>query len=141
MSESFCNRCNVFGHEQGSAECNTYYIKVEKPFYDWKQSQIGKVRRLTEDTQMWPVDFVYTLSPSDTFFSAGTAVRITNWTPWTSFRAGDYWSICTLDGKYSATQIYTDELGELPVLDRLALIKEEENQNEERFWKNRSKRP
>jgi len=125
MNESFCSRCDVFGHEQGSGECDTYYNEVEKPHHDARRDQIGEVRGLTEDTEMWDVES----NSRCVWMSQGTPVRLTAWTPWQEgFKAGDYWTICTLDRKYSATQIKDYELGEPGILDKLALIKEEKSE-------------
>lgn len=53
----------------------------------------------------------------------GTFVRLTAYTPDTpGMNSGNHWCIETLDGKFSARQIYQDELEELTALDRMSLI-------------------
>jgi hypothetical protein len=123
LHDQYCSKCDVMGHEEGSAECDTYYAEVEMPHHAAKRSQIGKVRALTEETELWDVE----TNSHCIWLPEETPVRITNWTPWhKGSRSGDYWSICTLDREYSATQIKDYELGELGVLDKLALIDDED---------------
>lgn len=129
MNDAYCTRCDVFGHEEGTDECLHYWKTTEVPFRDRMQKMVGKVFKLGSPApDLWMQD-----GEDDVRIDVppGTLVRLTHYTPDTpGLSAGNYWSVETLDGKLSATQIYHYELEELGVLDRLSII-EEENKDDQ----------
>lgn len=121
--DNYCSKCDVFGHYEGSVECQVYYASVEIPFQERMQKMVGKIFKLRDPA---PMLFIYG-TDEQIDLDPGTFVRLTAWTPYRAgFKAGDYWTIETLDKKAGATQIYSDELEELNALDKLSLIKEEQ---------------
>lgn len=121
MTDIYCYYCDVHGHEEGSEECKKHWTYVEAPYRERMRAMVGKVFKTADPA---PVLYTDDNEPWDT--PSGIFVRLTHWTPDTpGMKAGDYWSIRTLDGKYSATQIYQDELEELSALDRMSLLEEE----------------
>jgi len=110
------------GHEEGTQECHDYWNHHELPFRDRMFAMVGKIFRLADPTPlMWDKHNVEVDVP------LGTLVRLIHYTPDTpGHRAGNYWTIETLDGKLSATQIFQDELEELNALDKLSLIKKDD---------------
>jgi len=125
VNETYCSRCDVLGHEEDTEECRDYWNGHELPFRDRMYAMVGKVFKLKDPTpelyKEWETENGWhkeVMSPEP-----GTFVRLTHYTPDTpGMRAGNYWSIQTMDGEFSATQIYQDELEELNALDKLALI-------------------
>ena len=123
-NDIYCSRCDVVGHDEGTAECDVYYNEVEAPYNDAKRARIGEIVAAGES----PPDLYAAGSEDIVDISPGALLRIIDWTPWrTGFKAGDYWTVETLDGKYSGTQIYDDELVEPGVLDQLWLKTQENN--------------
>lgn len=121
IDDIYCPRCDVFGHEYGTEECYQYWISEEHPFLERMKKQIGKVFKLGKFfPELTDENGVAGLLPE------GTYVKLVDYVPWQEGRnVGNYWTISTLDGKYSATQVYQDELVELDALDRLALLEHE----------------
>lgn len=124
----YCDRCDVFGHEEGSEECHDYWNNHELPFRDRMFAMVGKIFKLAD-----PAPDLYKERETGDGWEVmepapGTFVRLTHYTPDTpGTKAGNYWRIETLDGEFSATQIYQDELEELSALDRLSLIEVDED--------------
>jgi hypothetical protein len=122
LFDQYCQRCDVFGHEEGTDECREHWENHELPFHDRMFAMVGKTFKTSDPG---PILYADDDTPYDT--PPGTLVRLTHFTPDTpGMKAGNYWSIRTLDGKYSATQIYQDDLEELDVLDKLSLIGDED---------------
>jgi hypothetical protein len=116
--ESYCSKCDVFGHEEGTEECGDYWNNHELPFRDRMFAMVGKIFKLKD-----PTPILYGDGVAHADIAPGTFVRLADYMPDTpGFKAGNYWTITTLDGKLCATQIYQDELEELSALDRLALL-------------------
>lgn len=111
----------MLGHRESPEECLHYWKTTKVPFKERMAGMIGMIVKLKDPT---PVLYDQTNDQFDA--PPGTYVRLTDYTPDTpGMKAGNYWSIETLDGKYSAGQIYQDEFEVLTLLDRLALIEDE----------------
>lgn len=129
MSDLYCDRCDVFGHAEDTDECLHYWKTTEEPFRERMQRQVGKIFKLKEPTPIlckeWQSEsgwYSERMEPTP-----GTMVRLVHYTPdRPGMKAGNYWTIETLDGEFSATQIYQDELEELSALDKLSLIEKPE---------------
>lgn len=122
MDESYCACCDVFGHVEESGECDRYYDQVELPFHADRRARIGEIVAAGQI----PPDLYAPGSTIIAKIEPGTLLRITDWTPWNpGAQAGDYWTVETLDGKYSGTQIYDDEITDPGVLDQLWLKTQE----------------
>ena len=123
VHDQYCERCDVYGHEQGTHQCMDYWNNHELPFRDRMFAMVGKVFKTAD-----PGPYLYHNESEERYDAPpGTLVRLTHYTPETlRLKAGNYWSIQTLDGKYSATQIYQDDLEELSALDQMSLIKKDD---------------
>jgi len=121
LHDQYCSRCDVFGHEEDSEDCHDYWNHHELPFKERMFEMVGKIFKLAD-----PTPILFDDDGNEHDLPPGTYIRLISYTPDTpGMRAGNYWTIQTLDGKLSATQIYQDELEELNALDRLALIDED----------------
>ena len=121
-NDMYCSRCDVHGHERGKEECLHYWKTTEVPFRERMQKMVGKVFKTAD-----PGPHLFDENNERYSTPPGTLVRLTHYTPETKrLKAGNYWSVETLDGNYSAAQIYQDDLEELNALDRLSLIKRDD---------------
>ena len=112
----YCDRCDVFGHENYSEECEIYWSSVEAPLppdmWDLAEERAGRDPVMVE------------LPP-------GTYVRLSNYTPWMpGMKSGNHFYVETLDGKFGGSQVHLGELQELEVLDRLTLLDEAQKGSE-----------
>ena len=124
--DQYCEKCDVFGHEEGTDPCHEYWTTTEEPFRERMQRQVGKVFKLSgTGPDFFSVEDGTTLYDSYRL-GAGTFIRLTHYEPWKpGAKVGNFWCIETLDGKFTASQVYQDEIEELGPLDKLALIKED----------------
>lgn len=123
----YCDRCDVFGHERGTDECHVYWSSVEAPFGKKMKSLEGTIMKTGDPPpDMWPREIASADYGDMVDVPPGTFVRILSYTPWRSgMKAGNYFTIETLDGKLCATQVHLGELLPLDALDRLSLIKDD----------------
>jgi hypothetical protein len=117
MSDFYCPKCDVVGHIEATAECHDYWDHHELPFRERMFAMVGKVFKLADHApDLWSEEGVRHNFPPGTF------VRLTDYTPnRPGFKSGNYWTIQTLDNKYSATLVYQDDLKELNAAEKLAL--------------------
>ncbi|MGD9726482.1 MAG: hypothetical protein AB7L09_02940 [Nitrospira sp.] len=118
----YCNRCDVFGHENYTEECEVYWSSVEAPFGQMMRSLEGTIMKVGE----LPTDMFSARDPLRRVeMPSGTFVRLIFYTPWRrGLKSGNYFTIETLDGAYVGEAVHLGELCELDPLDRLALIEE-----------------
>lgn len=119
--DAYCDRCDVFDHIEGSPECIKYFAGVEIPFQKFKREQIGKIVAAGD----MPPD-LYDSDGNGVTITSGTLLRLTDWTPHRpGFKAGNYWTVETLDGLYHGSQVYDYELSQPGVLDKLWIAQKE----------------
>ena len=120
-NDAYCGRCDVLDHIEGSPECVKYFTEVETPFQELRRSQVGKIMAASDTGPD-----LYDRDNNMMDISPGTLLRLTKWTPWQpGARAGNYWSVETLDGEFTGTQVHDYELTQSGVLDKLWLASEE----------------
>lgn len=122
--DTYCYYCDVFGHEEGSEDCEKHWTYVELPYRERMEAMIGSVRKLSDPAPFLFDEAQVRYNPPPGMFVRLIAYRRES----PGSRGGDTWTIQTLDGKLSATQIHHDELDELGALDRMALLEEEPDQ-------------
>lgn len=124
LHDIYCARCDVFGHEESTPECDQNWAEVEEPFRAKQRARIGEIVAAGEI----PPDLYAKGSTEIADISPGTLLRIIDWTPWRpGFKAGNYWTVETLDGNYSGTQVYNSEIADPGVLDQLWLKTQEKS--------------
>jgi hypothetical protein len=129
LNDIYCDRCDVFGHEFNTDECHIHWTSVEAPFGRQMKALEGSIMKLGDiPSDLWARSEQSPTLENMAQLPPGTYVRLLHYTPWVDgMKSGNYFDIETLDGKYSGTQIHLGELCELEVLDKLALIDEEQD--------------
>jgi hypothetical protein len=129
MTDTYCDRCDVFGHERYSDECRVYWSSVEAPYGKQMKALEGTIMKMGHiPSDMWPRGIADANISNMVELPPGTFVRMLRYTPWRpGMRAGNYFSIETLDGKFMGTQVHLGELAKLDALDRLSLLEEEQD--------------
>lgn len=85
------------------------------------REQIGKIVAAGD----MPPD-LYDSDGNGVTITSGTLLRLTDWTPHRpGFKAGNYWTVETLDGLYHGSQVYDYELSQPGVLDKLWIAQKE----------------